>query len=289
MKRNDCVAVFGSGTIAARCIKLLRSVMAGEIYIYEKKQSESSILEKRLSTMPDIRYSTIGPGIEAEILNVLPKAIFSINNVYIFPESLANRFAIINYHNALLPKHPGRNAEAWTIFSQDETAGVTWHFVDSHVDTGNIILQKEFPLSADVTSIQLLSIQTKLAYHMFEEILGILLGGGELPRIKQTELTDVKFHFSWEKPNCGELDLSWDISQMYAFLRAMDYGKLFMLGIPSVCLDGHRFTWNRYSLESTQGFRGISIDLSKNECLISKEEGTIKLSGLQILCDGKEL
>lgn len=284
MKLNkfDNIVVLGSGTIAAQCIKQLRETVGGEVHVFEKKQSNSSILEKRLSTMSGIYYSEIGLDIEHRILQISPKIIFSINNIYIFSESLANSFPILNYHNSLLPKHPGRNAEAWTIFSQDRVTGVTWHFVDGHVDTGNIALQREIPLSADITSIQLLSVQTKVAYRMFEEILDCLCKGGELPCKKQEKRENIKFHFSWEKPNHGELDLSWDIPRMYAFLRAMDYGKLAMLGVPKLTYQDRSFTWQRYSLAHTAEESDIQSDLTRQELHISRGGNTIRLAGLQI-------
>ena len=63
-----------------------------------------------------------------------------------FKELIDNKL-IINYHNSLLPKHPGRFAEAWSIFEEDKKSGITWHLVVPEVDKGKIILQKdiEFP------------------------------------------------------------------------------------------------------------------------------------------------
>ena len=281
LRKANSLAVFGSGTIAARCVKLLRDMVDAEIYVYEKKQSNVSILERSLSHIAGVHYGEVGEGLEAEILEVNPAVIFSINNVYLFPGSLAERVPILNYHNSLLPKHPGRNAEAWTIFSQDQTAGVTWHFVDAHVDTGNIVAQKEILLSPHITSIRLLSLQTQTAFNMFQEILNDLCRGEELPRRKQEERKDIKFHFSWERPNDGMLSLSWDISQTYAFLRAMDYGKLALLGIPLLEYDGIRYSWERYALEPTPGDAAFSLDLLHDTCTISRDGESVRLFGLK--------
>lgn len=49
---------------------------------------------------------------------------------------------IVNVHPALLPKHPGAHAIADTIAAGDSEGGMTIHFIDEGVDTGEIIVQK---------------------------------------------------------------------------------------------------------------------------------------------------
>lgn len=51
--------------------------------------------------------------------------LFSINNPYIIPKDICaqQNFVMVNLHHALLPAHPGRNAEAWAIYEQDTWRG----------------------------------------------------------------------------------------------------------------------------------------------------------------------
>lgn len=72
LRKANSLAVFGSGTIAARCVKLLRDMVDAEIYVYEKKQSNVSILERSLSHIAGVHYGEVGEGLEAEILEVNP-------------------------------------------------------------------------------------------------------------------------------------------------------------------------------------------------------------------------
>lgn len=53
---------------------------------------------------------------------------------------------IVNVHPALLPKHPGTHAIRETLDTGDTETGMTIHFVDEGVDTGEIILQKTCPV-----------------------------------------------------------------------------------------------------------------------------------------------
>lgn len=51
---------------------------------------------------------------------------------------------IVNIHPSVLPDFPGKDAIGQTIASGEEKAGVSVHFVDAGMDTGNIIAQQSF-------------------------------------------------------------------------------------------------------------------------------------------------
>lgn len=98
--------------------------------------------------------------------------IVSAVNPYIIPKDVLDNQKItpINCHHALLPKHPGRNAEAWAIYEEDVEAGITWHFITPDVDAGKIIIQKKFTLDESFTSLKLLRNQNNLAYQSLKRL-----------------------------------------------------------------------------------------------------------------------
>lgn len=63
----------------------------------------------------------------------------------ILKEPVLDAFAgrIINVHPSLLPKFPGREAWSQAIAAGATVTGCTVHFVDSGIDTGEIIAQRE--------------------------------------------------------------------------------------------------------------------------------------------------
>lgn len=93
--------------------------------------------------MLSVYYRPVDENITEIVNNIKSNIIFSINNVYIFTKDLIDKHFIINYHNSLLPKHPGRFAEAWAIFEEEKKTGITWHIVVPKVDKCKIILQKD--------------------------------------------------------------------------------------------------------------------------------------------------
>ena len=55
--------------------------------------------------------------------------IVSASNNFLFPKELVEKedITIMNFHNALLPDYPGRNAPSWVMSGGEETTGITWH------------------------------------------------------------------------------------------------------------------------------------------------------------------
>ncbi len=49
----------------------------------------------------------------------------------------------INIHPSLLPKYKGKNAIKRAYDAKEKITGVTIHYVDEHIDTGKIIVQKK--------------------------------------------------------------------------------------------------------------------------------------------------
>jgi methionyl-tRNA formyltransferase len=54
---------------------------------------------------------------------------------------------IINRHNALLPKNRGRLTPFWVMYKKEQETGVSIHFVEEGIDSGDIIVQKKFTVS----------------------------------------------------------------------------------------------------------------------------------------------
>lgn len=58
------------------------------------------------------------------------------------------KIGIINRHNALLPKNRGRLSPFWVLYKGETETGVSIHFVEEGIDSGDIIVQKKYKVSA---------------------------------------------------------------------------------------------------------------------------------------------
>lgn len=56
------------------------------------------------------------------------------------------RIGVLNRHNALLPKNRGRLSPFWVLYKQEKETGVSIHFVEEALDSGDIVIQKSIPV-----------------------------------------------------------------------------------------------------------------------------------------------
>ena len=54
------------------------------------------------------------------------------------------RIGVLNRHNALLPKNRGRLTPFWVSFKNERETGVSIHFVEEGIDSGDIVVQKKY-------------------------------------------------------------------------------------------------------------------------------------------------
>ena len=62
------------------------------------------------------------------------------------------KYGCLNIHAALLPKYRGAAPINWAILQGDETVGVTTMMTDKGIDTGDMLLKAETPITEDDTA-----------------------------------------------------------------------------------------------------------------------------------------
>lgn len=157
----------------------------------------------------------------------IPALIVSAGNYYLFPKAVVEKsnLEIINFHSALLPKFPGRNAQSWAIYEGEKTAGATWHYVTAGVDSGAIIAQRETPVTEDIRAYELtrdIMVKATEAFQSFFEELLVRHIEGRPQRLPEGER---KIYYSWELPGGGVCSVDDPAEDIYRMLRAMDYGR----------------------------------------------------------------
>jgi len=66
------------------------------------------------------------------------------------PEKFLSK-RLYNIHFSMLPKYKGMYTSAWPILNGEKNTGVTFHKIDSGIDTGDIIAQKEIRITEEDT------------------------------------------------------------------------------------------------------------------------------------------
>lgn len=152
--------------------------------------------------------------------------IISANNCYLFPKELVQKenITIINFHNALLPNYPGRNATTWVIYRGEKETGITWHYVTEGVDEGDVIIQKSCLIEEDMKAYELAGVLMRLAFEGFMQIFDMVFNG-TTNRSPQCFVQNRKIYSSKEIPGNGKFSMTDDPQYIYRLLRSVDYGK----------------------------------------------------------------
>ena len=110
----------------------------------------------------------------------------------------------LNFHPSFLPFNRGRNPNFWCLV--DETvSGVSLHFIDEGVDTGNIVAQKKFTTTWEDTGKSVYEKSRDLIVELFKEIFP-KLKNNQLDSIKQKKDTGV-YHKASELDQISEIKL----------------------------------------------------------------------------------
>lgn len=194
------------------------------------------------ASMPDRRELTLYLGkIEERTL------IVSASNNFLFPASVVEKqnITIINFHNALLPDYPGRNAPSWVIYAGERQTGITWHYVTAGVDEGNIIVQKTCEINPDTKAYELTERLMDLAVEGIRECFDAVLAG-KAQTVPQKILPGRRMYRSTEIPGDGILDLREEPESVYRLLRSVDYGKSGIFPPLQTTIEGARAEILRY-------------------------------------------
>lgn len=271
------IIIIGGGTLAINIANYISKQNSNLIFLEYK--SNASISSKNFCEKNGITFFDLD---KTQITNFFLEIkgltiVISVSNRYLFPREvlIKTNLCVINFHGALLPDFPGRNAEAWALFNLSSYGGITWHKVVEEVDKGDIIIQKKISFNEQHTSFRILREYMLIGFEAFVEIFQSLVRG-DIKSTPQIILKKYKFNFSKDIPNNGYFDPTWSGPQMSAFLRAMDYGPLMILGNPLIKIDDVPYAIEKYSIKNNQ---------NSDECInFNKEEGIVKIikDGLHI-------
>ena len=140
----------------------------------------------------------------------------------IFKQKITNlpRYGTINCHAGLLPFYRGRNILNWVLINDEKLFGITVHFIDEGIDTGDIILQKSFPITDNDTYATLLEIaHDECAKILYDAIKKIQINDFE--RVKQLKIHSTGFYCGQRKD--GDEIINWiqDSREIFNFIRAI--------------------------------------------------------------------
>ena len=160
--------------------------------------------------------------IEGLIAKFSIAVIFSFYYRKILPNSILNKaqYGAVNMHGSYLPRYRGRVPVNWQIINGENEGGVTLHYMIDRPDAGDIISQKNIPISQNDTPVTLLSkIQYEGKKILKNSIKSIL--DGTCKRIKQND--NNASYFGGRTPDDGKIDWHKKSQEIYNLIRGVTY------------------------------------------------------------------
>ena len=145
----------------------------------------------------------------------------SFNQIFKTPILNVPKFGVINCHAGKLPFYRGRNILNWALINDEKEFGITVHYVDEGIDTGDIIKQKCYPITENDDYNSLLEISyVGCASILYEAIKEIQEGNSK--RIVQSTIHPVGFYCG--RRGIGDEIINWNQSSrsLFNFIRSIN-------------------------------------------------------------------
>lgn len=126
----------------------------------------------------------------------------------------------INCHAGKLPFYRGRNILNWALINDEKEFGITVHYVDDGIDTGDIILQRTYPITDEDNYDTLLEVAYKecpnILYQAIKEIQN-----GTSHRIPQDVISKHGLYCGMRSIGDEVIDINLTSRELFNFVRAI--------------------------------------------------------------------
>ncbi len=223
MSKKLRITFFGDGAWAAKSVTgLLQNGHEIAAVVLRTNPSDSTLQQQAVRLgVPIYRPSRVN---DPQFVREVEKLNSDLNISVSYNQILGSRIretaplGFINFHAGKLPYYRGRNVINWALINGEEEIGVTAHFVDDGIDTGDIILQRTLPMSwTDTYGSVLERVQGAFPQLVCDAVE--LLASGSAERTKQSHL--VGSYFSGRQTGDEWIDWSDTSRNIYNFIRAI--------------------------------------------------------------------
>tara|TARA_B100001093_G_scaffold514659_1_gene589204 strand:- start:396 stop:959 length:564 start_codon:yes stop_codon:yes gene_type:complete len=179
VKKNTCVFISGQGSNLKNLILRSRdnSFPINIKLIITNNKNAHGIIYAKKNSIPHIVLKTKSRNYENILLQNLKKNKISFiclaGYMKIISTNFINKFGkkIINIHPSLLPKFKGLNTFSRVLINKEIKTGSTVHYVNNKLDSGKIIIKKNFFISAKDNEETLRKKTQKIEYQIFPEAI----------------------------------------------------------------------------------------------------------------------
>lgn len=240
---------------------------------------------------PVIRGRVREASTQSFIERAQPDLLWITDYRYLLSRSLIDvaRLGAVNLHPSLLPRYRGRASINWAVLHGETTLGLTAHFVDEGMDTGDLIAQIEYTITEDQDVGDCLRTLYPLYGDLTREVLGHFLSG-HVPKTPQDHSKATVY--PRRRPEDGAIDWTRSSREIVNLVRAVaaPYPGAF------TTLQGSKLMfWKAQATNATKvsshcgeildiGQEGIFVQCGDGAVLATRVEAPFHLSELRTGC-----
>ncbi len=167
-----------------------------------------------------VRGKASDPGVYDFIKNAKPDLIWVTDYRYLLPRNVIDLAPLgaVNMHPSFLPLYRGRASINWAIIHGETELGLSVHFIDEGMDSGDIIKQVGYTLSQDEDVCDALD-KLQVYYESLPEQVINMFKAGDVERIKQDHSKATEF--PGRKPKDGLIDWTQPSETILNLIRAV--------------------------------------------------------------------
>jgi methionyl-tRNA formyltransferase len=211
--------------------------------------------------------------------DICPDLIVVCGYKYIIPKEIFSivKGGSINIHPSMLPLYRGQHVINWAIINGESETGVTLHFLEETLDSGNIIAQKAVPIHFEDNAKKVHDRIYQEACFLLKKIITEYKLGK--PLISKAQDSSISTFYNPRKPEDGRINWNQSSITIYNLIRALSkpwpgafsYFKDFKIIIWNARI-GNQVNGIKYGKVLNAGKDYISVSTIDNEIIITDYE-----------------
>lgn len=285
------IGYFGDGIWAYNALDKIKSNSTLEIvFIVGRFDNPDPVLEsyaKKLSVPYLLNCNVNSQDFYNQIKEYNADIFVSMSFDQIVRKQLMNAtpLGFINCHAGALPFYRGRNILNWALINGESSFGITVHYIDEGIDTGDIILQKLYEISLEDNYSTLLRKAYDYCGDLLLESL-VLIQKGEVKPIKQKTIHPVGFYCGRRRLGDEWIDWNWSSERIYNFIRGISPPAP---GARTFIDDKQIAILSAYLINDAPeyiGYAGEIVGKCKDGVIVKTGTSTIKITAIADILNG---
>ena len=192
------------------------------------------------------------------------------------PVFTAARSGTINLHFAPLPRYRGCYPVAWSLINGERQMGITLHYIDGGIDTGDVIAQRFFPIAITQNARDLFERCIEEGADLFRDTLPAILAGTN-PRIAQDDSSATYYGMRSLDFRRREIDWAQPTEKLFDWVRAFAFPPL---QFAEMTANAQVFRVARTERRLLRPLRrpGTVVDVSAEGVLVSTLDGALLIT-----------